>query len=405
VTTHDRKKKIIRSRMKALGEPYSVAKRQIEQIMPSDEHVRSYELTAEQKARYADFFGIETTDSPDFGESFALPSLDEFMEIQQKAEIAWKERNRRALIDDPEYVVTPFEPAKYEPKLRVSNYSYGGANESKPTAFAEYLSLEEKLKEELGVKTLAVAPIGDVDDEGKEMRGSVGGFGFRVWQSDEDASYTHPLTDDWMREHACRAKFMPVLRSVFEMDDLILLQLSAMTRKTSKLSLVEIKVVFPTGTVLATLLDKIPELEKSLGVNFVRVSETDTEGLFVFFVSEELDLSEPIDTKGLQVLNPPSIVLQLLYKADAAYKQHLGHHLIEQATLPMRYKTYSVWVKVIEARDRFESNPNYKQVSDKSYYRYLEEIRTGVADIYKYEEDIDEYIARSFRYAEFRRRA
>jgi len=392
VTTHDRKKKIIRSRMKALGEPYSVAKRQIEQIMPSDEHVRSYELTAEQKARYANFFGIETTDSPDFGESFALPSLDEFMEMQQKAEVAWKERNRRALIDDPEYVVTPFKPAKYEPKLRVSNYSYGGANEPKPTAFAEYLSLETKLKEELGVKTLAVAPIGDVDDEGKEMIGTVGGFGFRIWQSDEDASYTHPLTDNWMREHACRAKFMPVLRSIFEMDELILLQLGAMTMNTSKLSLVEIKVVFPTGTAFATLLDKIPELEKTLGVNCVRVSETDTDGLFVFFVSNELDIFEPIDTKKLRLRMPPSMALRLLYKADAAYKQHLGHHLIDQPMLPRRYRRYTTWAKLIEKEDyrMFGRDPEF--VLENSYYHYLEHIRTGITEIYKYEQGIDEYI-------------
>ena len=385
MTTHDRKKKIIRSRMKALGEPYSVAKRQIEQIMPSDEHVRSYDLTDEQKARYADFFGIETTDSPHFFESFALPSLDEFMDMQQKAEVAWRYRNRRALIDDPEYVVTPFEPAKYEPKLRVSTYGYGDTSESKPIAFAEYLSLEAKLKEKLGAKILAVVPIGDVDDEGNETRGTVGDLGFRVWQSDEDASYTHPLTDNWMREHACRSKFMPVLRSVFEMDDLLLLQLFAMTRKTSKLSLVEIKVVFPTGTVLATLLDKIPELEKALGVNFVRVSETDTEGLFAFFVSEELDLSEPIDTKMLQVLLPASLAARYLYKADAAYKQHLGHHLIEQPTLPGHYKSYSAWVKYTEW-----GNESFGR--DTSYYEYLEDIRTWMPEIYEYDESTGEYV-------------
>jgi hypothetical protein len=392
VTTHDRKKKIIRSRMKALGEPYSVAKRQIEQIMPSDEHVRSYELTDEQKDWYADFFGIETSRPPELITSLVLPDVEEFMRNQEKAEGLWNYRNRKALVDNPDYVVQPFQPTKYDPKIRVSIYQYGGlieAGRDTPEAFEEFLHLEAEIKKELGSKLLAVVPIGSVetDSEGKvrEISGSNGGAGFRVWESNEDASFTHPLTGDWMREHAFRAKVLPILRSVFGLDDLLLFTLASMARRSSKVSLAEAKVVFPEHVTLAALLDEIPVLEKALGVNFVRVVETKTKGMFNFFVSDELDLYGAVDIKDLKVLNPRSIVLRDLYRAEAAYKQHLGHHLIEQPTLPGHYKSYSAWVKYNEwEAERFGR--------DTSYYEYLEDIRTWMPEIYEYDESTGEYI-------------
>lgn len=138
--------------------------------------------------------------------------------------------------------------------------------------FETYRGLEEQIRGNLDVSNLAIAPIGNFDQEGQEVAGTVGAQGFRLWYSKEPLPHIlEPEMNPWTREFLVRSVVIPAISGIRSLGYCALVKYDMITRRDSESQVLEVivKPISPNVN-LDSFLSSIPDLQRILGVGWVR---------------------------------------------------------------------------------------------------------------------------------------
>lgn len=158
------------------------------------------------------------------------------------------------------------EENPYQPLVKVATFGFPSG-----VVYADYLTQIQRIDGQLASDTVAIAPIGQIDEEGREKLGTIGSIGFRVWYMEEESpSLLDPYMNKWVRELLCKVAVARI-SEVRGIGHCIMRTSRVVTRPESKRTIVKIDVV-PQGSGVnaETFMNRISEIQNVLDVPWVR---------------------------------------------------------------------------------------------------------------------------------------
>lgn len=206
---------------------------------------------------------------PSFIAEFQLPDEEEHESAEQRREGVFNREVRRGIRDKSEV----FTPEPYDPDVTVAAFAM-----SPGATFFDYYGLEERLKNVVGVESLAIVPVGiqepNEDGEKEERPGTVGSEWFRIWVP------TKPLVKDfldpdigiWHREFLIFSEIIPILSNIRAIGFCSVISSRMLTSNKSTRQLLELQLVPESHAVdIGDFIKNVKTIESNLGVEWVRV--------------------------------------------------------------------------------------------------------------------------------------
>jgi hypothetical protein len=234
---------------------------------------------------------------------------------------AFLPKNQIPMLAGSEFVLgngnTP-EEEQANPSVGIATFGYPSAidmpnigDELMYANFETYDSVVETIKDRMGLRYVAVEPVGVIAAEGDEVNGTIGNLGFRVWYSKDDKHPLFAAPNPFSAVHQYRVEIIAKLRTVVGLEKTFLDE-ALLSRKPKKCS-----GRFPVITVASDTVTpqeymrRVDDIRKVLGVPGLMIapfgplnedrrldsefsSEPDRRGIyrtaFIFYAGDESEV-------------------------------------------------------------------------------------------------------------------
>lgn len=205
------------------------------------------------------------------------------------------------------------EDEPYDPSVNVAIMQFPPG-----MTFNDYRGIEDTIAGSLKAETVAVAPLGRVDEEtGQEVPGTIGKQMFRIWYSEKPMSMDdllNPSINKWERELGARSFIQSAIANARGIGSVDVISVSPMTRASSKARIIQVTVVPANENVtLSQFLGAIQGLQQSLKVEWVRAYRPGNSREITLMLGDDPDKHDVIYS------HPPRTARKTIDDANWAY--------------------------------------------------------------------------------------